>query len=91
MYRTKLLLFEWLVLVVLLNGCKTCDMKRLIAIPGKKGLHGIMGCHWSDHVSNKQVLCEIELKLLIHFLWIPTLAVWAFGLYLSESTQGGGD
>ena len=60
--RTKVRVFRSLVLPVLLYGCEawnlTRDLRWRLNSFGIRSLRRILGCHWSDFVSNVRLLRE---------------------------------
>ena len=64
--RTKIRVFEALVLPVLLYGCETwtlnANLRRRIDAFGNKCLRRIMGYSWRDRVTNQRLLRETETR-----------------------------
>jgi len=77
--RMKVRVFRSLVLPVLLYGCETLTLTkglrwRLNSF-GTRSLQRIIGYHWSDFVSNEQLLRETQMRFVTcivvkHQLWL---------------------
>ena len=63
--RTKVRVFKSLVLPVLLYGCETWtltkDLRWRLNSFGTRSLRRILGCRWSDVVSNERLLRETQM------------------------------
>jgi hypothetical protein len=66
--RTKVTVFNNLVLPVLLYGCETWtmskDLRRRLNSFGTKSLRRILGYRWEDHVTNQWLLQETGMRLV---------------------------
>ena len=68
-WRTKVRVFRYLVLPVLLYGCETWTLTRHLRWRlnsfGTRSLRRILGNCWSDFVSNKWLLRETQMRFVI--------------------------
>ena len=66
--RMKVRVFGSLVLPVLLYGCETwtlaMDLRRRLNYFGARSLRRILGCRWSDFVSNERLLSEAQMRFV---------------------------
>ena len=66
--RTKVRVFRYLVLPVLLHGCETwtltMDLRRRLNSFGTRSLRRIFGYRWSDFVSNERLLRETQMRFV---------------------------
>ena len=66
--RTKVRVFRCLVLLVLLYGCETWtvtrDLRRRLNSFGTRSLLRILGCRWSEFLSNEWLLRETQMRFV---------------------------
>ena len=66
--RTKVRVFRSLVLPIMLYGCETWtltkNLRRRLNSFGTRSLQKILGYHWSDFVSNEELLRETQMRFV---------------------------
>ena len=79
--RTKVRVFGFLVLPVLLDGCETWtltrDLRWKLNSFGTKSLWRILGYRWSDFVSNEQLLRETQMRFVTCI--VRERQLWLYG------------